>query len=195
MKLEHPSLKVRHASTQEIKSQGQDLKITIGFTQSPIGETFIAQCQLGICKLAFTSSSKERKEALKELKKLWPNAEFLENPQGITSLAQTIFYNRNKTKKATLNVFIKGSVFQNKVWKSLLKIPYGQLKSYGEIAQSIDAPHSSRAVGNAVGANPIAYLIPCHRVILSSGKIGHYRWGSLCKQRLIDWENSKLSNA
>ena len=134
----------------------------------------------------------ENKEnALRDLMIKFPNASFFEKTDEFQQNALSIF-NKDWTKLNTIKLHLKGTDFQLKVWESLLKIPLGKLSTYGNLADKIGNPKASRAVGTAIGSNPVAFLIPCHRVIQSSGKIGGYMWGSDRKQLMIGWESSKV---
>jgi AraC family transcriptional regulator of adaptative response/methylated-DNA-[protein]-cysteine methyltransferase len=147
----------------------------------------MASTTKGICHISFIASSDN---PLEKLKLDFPNAHFVkeinENHHEILS-----FFNQDWTKTTRIKLHLKGTNFQLKVWEALLKIPKGELTSYGDIAHFIDSPKSSRAVGTAIGKNPIAFLIPCHRVIRSSGVIGEYRWGANRKKAMIAWEGLK----
>lgn len=183
------------ATPGEIKSGGQGLEISYGFHDSTFGPVFIATTKKGICKLSFLSGSQQ--SVLSELQLEWPNANLISAPQVTEPLVNQLFsggVKQSNPKKGNeeLMLFLKGTPFQIKVWEALLKIPFGQLDSYDQIAAAIGKPKASRAVGSAVGANPIAYLIPCHRVIRKVGEIGQYRWGRERKQAIIGWEASKV---
>jgi len=159
----------------QFKTSGKDLTIEYATCQSPFGLAFIAATDRGICHLAFVTQNNAN-EPLDRLRKSWPNACVKLNHNKIATLGRTIF-NANAGFSSTLNMLVKGSNFQVKVWKSLLQIPSGKLCSYSHIARKIHKPRAFRAVANAIGANPIAYLIPCHRVIRSTGALGGYHWG------------------
>ena len=129
----------------------------------------------------------EKESEFQELKMLFPNAHFSQMVDLIQQNALFIFkHDWNKLHEVKLH--LKGTPFQLKVWETLLKIPMGKLSSYGSIAKDIGAPKASRAVGSAVGDNPVAFLIPCHRVIQSTGHFGEYHWGSIRKTAMIGWE-------
>ena len=130
-------------------------------------------------------------KAFDELKQLFPNASYFEKKDELQANALSIFSaDWNRPNKIKLH--LKGTGFQLKVWNMLLKIPMGSLTSYGNLAQKIDNPAASRAVGSAVGDNPVAFLIPCHRVIQSTGVLGNYHWGSTRKTAMIGWESVKM---
>lgn len=174
----------------EFKNGGEALSINYSFRQSPFGDVLIASTTKGICHLAFIW---EREAGLAELRKNFPNAQFYAKEDAFQQNAVKIF--APKGDPATIQLHIKGTGFQLKVWEALLKIPSGNLSSYGNIAQGIGRQSASRAVGSAIGDNPIAYIIPCHRVIRSSGRYGEYRWGSTRKSALIGWEAARLETS
>ncbi len=171
----------------EFKKQGAGLKISYGFSYSPFGECLLAITERGICHLGFVEGDK-RSEALSQLLQTWPGAAFAENPKRISSIVKNIFIIDQVKNTRPFNLHLKGTNFQINVWKALLSIPEGWVASYQGIASYIGYPKACRAVANAVAINPVAYLIPCHRVIAKSGKIHQYRWGSARKKALIGWE-------
>jgi AraC family transcriptional regulator, regulatory protein of adaptative response / methylated-DNA-[protein]-cysteine methyltransferase len=138
--------------------------------------------------MAFTD---DEKEALKTLQKKFPNAMYKQMVDLIQQNALYIF-SRDWKKLNTIKLHLKGTAFQIKVWETLLEIPMGQLSTYGGIAETIKSPKASRAVGSAIGDNPVAFLIPCHRVIQSTGNFGQYHWGSNRKTAMIGWEAAKI---
>jgi AraC family transcriptional regulator of adaptative response/methylated-DNA-[protein]-cysteine methyltransferase len=169
----------------EYKSKGQGVTIRYGTHESPFGTVFIAMTHKGICRMVFTDSPAAEVDSLK---KEWSAAEILLDQHHTSKTFLQIF----SENPSPLSVHIKGTPFQLKVWEALLKIPEGKLVSYGVIAEAIGKPTSSRAVGTAIGQNPIAYLIPCHRVIRQSGHLGGYRWGLTRKQAMIGWEAARV---
>jgi AraC family transcriptional regulator of adaptative response/methylated-DNA-[protein]-cysteine methyltransferase len=174
----------------EFKKQGAGLEIFYGFCESPFGTCLLAITERGICHLGFVKGDK-RSEALNQLFETWPGAVFTESHKPINLIANDIFrYDRNK-KPGPFNLHLKGTNFQVNVWKALLSIPEGWVVSYQDIASHIGHPKAFRAVANAIAINPVAYLIPCHRVIAKSGKIHQYRWGSARKKALIGWEAAR----
>lgn len=166
------------------KNGGEKLKINYSFAESPFGNLIIASTEKGVCHMAFYETEAA---ALAALKALFPKASYEQKLDLIQQNALFIF-TQDWRKLDQIKLHLKGTAFQIKVWEALLKIPTGQLKTYGQIAQQIGQPQAARAVGTAIGNNPIAFLIPCHRVIQSSGMIGQYRWGSVRKTALIGWE-------
>lgn len=174
----------------EYKNGGKNLTIQYSFNESPFGQIIVASTAKGICYLAFIDNETVGEI---ELKKQFPNANYQkqsdEIQQSVLSFFQQDWSNLKKVK-----LHLKGTDFQLKVWQALLQIPLGELTTYGNIAEKINQPKASRAVGTAIGSNPIAYLIPCHRVIQTSGKMGGYRWKPLRKKIMIGWEAAKTIN-
>ena len=148
---------------------------------SPFGSCFIATTTEGVCQLSFTNRGNE--EPLNSLALRWPEAKLIVQEKKTKALLDKIF-----TGTEAPPLHLRGSEFQLQVWQALLAIPRGEVSSYQQVAQAINKPKACRAVGNAVGANPIAYIIPCHRVILSSGELGNYHWGVEIKQAMLNWE-------
>lgn len=168
----------------EYKNGGKNLAINYSFAESPFGNIIVASTQKGICYMAF---NEDEKQALSALKSKFPNALFHQKLDLIQQNALFIFQN-DWSKLSEIKLHLKGTDFQLKVWETLLKIPMGQLATYGTIAQKIKNSNASRAVGTAIGSNPVAFLIPCHRVIQSSGNFGGYMWGNTRKTAIIGWE-------
>jgi AraC family transcriptional regulator, regulatory protein of adaptative response / methylated-DNA-[protein]-cysteine methyltransferase len=180
---------VEAATPGEIKDGGQGLRITYGFGSTPFGECIIAETDRGICHLRFIDRI-GREAALTELKAEWPKAKLKRNDVGARAGATLMFALQHRDAlPGQLRVLVKGSEFQLRVWQALVQVPLGKLVSYGQLADAIEAPGAARAVGTAVGANPIAWLIPCHRVIRETGVVGEYRWGRERKRALIAWES------
>ena len=173
------------ASPGEIKSGGDGWTLTVGFADSPFGSCMIAESPRGICRMMFVEGC-DQADAASLLGMDWPRAELQFDNRRADELASRIFRpNASKGNASSLRCLVKGTKFQTSVWRALLRVPQGQLTTYGRIAESIGKPKAFRAVGSAVGANPIAYLIPCHRVIRDTGVIGEYRWGSTRKTAMI----------
>lgn len=168
----------------EYKNKGSGLDIRYALHESIFGTLFVAQTPRGICRTSFVDQNAEEDE-LKILAKHFPLANFIEDKLSTKSFAETIFA-KEPTQK--INLHIAGTNFQLAVWRALLRIPSGQAISYGELATHLKNPNASRAVGTAVGANPVAFLIPCHRVIQQSGALGGYRWGLERKEAIQVWE-------
>ncbi|MBS1914945.1 MAG: methylated-DNA--[protein]-cysteine S-methyltransferase [Bacteroidetes bacterium] len=174
----------------EYKNGGRSLRINYSFAESPFGNLLVASTQKGICYMAF---HEDENIALEDLKMKFPNASFTRKLDMMQQNALFIFQN-DWGKLQEIKLHLKGTEFQLKVWEALLKIPMGQLATYGTIAEKIKSPNASRAVGTAIGSNPVAYLIPCHRVIQSTGNFGGYMWGPLRKTAIIGWEAAKTNS-
>ena len=173
----------------EYKNGGENLNINYDFFQSHFGKIIVASTNKGICNLAFTD---DEQIAVQALIKRFPNALFQKKADNLQKKAAGIF-SADWNNLPLIKLHLKGSEFQLKVWEALLKIPVGKLTTYGKIAGDIKMPKASRAVGTAVGANPVAWLIPCHRVIQSSGIFGGYHWGTARKTAIIGWEAAKIN--
>ncbi len=171
----------------EYKNGGENLSINYSFAESPFGEIFVASTGKGICSMEFTDN---HEISFHSLRKKYPNAHFTQTTDKQQQNALFIF-TQDWSKLKEIKLHLKGSDFQLKVWEALLKIPYGGLTTYGDIATQINNPKACRAVGTAIGENPVAFLIPCHRVIRSSGELGNYHWGEIRKTAIIGWEAAK----
>ncbi|WP_386078183.1 bifunctional transcriptional activator/DNA repair enzyme AdaA [Vreelandella sp. F11] len=176
----------------EYKRQGEGVEIAYGVHETPLGSMFVAVTPRGICRMGFVDATNSE-ELLARLAKEWPLSTLHHDPDA-TRFAVAGLFNRSGDASAALSLHVTGTNFQIAVWRALLTIPEGQLASYSHIAQALGTPKSSRAVGNAVGANPIALWIPCHRVIQQSGALGGYRWGLEKKQMVQAWELAKVDN-
>jgi AraC family transcriptional regulator of adaptative response/methylated-DNA-[protein]-cysteine methyltransferase len=173
----------------EYKYGGKNLTINYSYAESIFGNVMVASTQKGICYLAFHDNESE---ALQELNKKFPNAILRQKLDLMQQKALFIFQN-DWNKLSEIKLHLKGTDFQLKVWETLLKIPMGKLTTYGAIAKEIKNPKASRAVGTAIGNNPVAFLIPCHRVIQSTGMLGGYMWGPTRKSAMIGWEGAQTN--
>jgi len=173
----------------EYKNGGEELLINYSYAESPFGDILVASTSKGICHMAFTDGGED---ALPTLQNHFPNARYNQKLDLIQQNALYIFTQDWKTLHK-IRLHLKGTEFQLKVWETLLKIPMGRLTTYGNIAVDVQSPKASRAVGSAVGCNPVAFLIPCHRVIQSGGTFGGYMWGASRKTAMIGWEAAKTS--
>ncbi|MFT4019996.1 MAG: methylated-DNA--[protein]-cysteine S-methyltransferase [Acinetobacter sp.] len=171
----------------EYKNGGKSLQINYSFSDTIFGSIIVASTAKGICYMAFTENFEN---AVLQLKRQFPNAAFVQQVDTLQQKAISIFQ-LDHHDLSNIKLHLKGSAFQLKVWESLLKIPMGQLTTYGEIARDVGNHKASRAVGTAIGSNPVAFLIPCHRVIQSSGYFGGYMWGTTRKTAIIGWEGAK----
>lgn len=181
------------ASPGELKSGGAGWVIAAGFAASPFGTYLAAAGPRGICHLSFVETGAEP-AALDALRAEWPGARLRRDDAMAERLAARIF-TRTTARDAPLRACVRGTPFQVRVWRALLCIPAGALVSYGRLAAALDAPAAARAVGTAVGRNPLAYLIPCHRVIRETGVLGGYRWDPVRKQALLAWETDRVAAA
>lgn len=171
----------------EYKNGGESLAINYSFAETPFGEVLVASTHKGICYMAFAD---DETIAFDELKGKFPNAGFRRMTDLIQQNALYIF-TKDWSKLNQVKLHLKGTEFQLKVWESLLSIPMGKFTTYGKLASQLNNPKASRAVGSAVGDNPVAFLIPCHRVIQSTGSFGQYHWGSTRKTAMLGWEAAK----
>lgn len=177
---------------QEYKEKGKNIVIEYGFHSTPFGEAIIGATERGITHLSFLQGS-NRKEAVAELEAAWEQATVQPAKGSTDRLAKAIFHRTPGDQQEKLNVLVKGTNFQVKVWNALLEIPYGSVTNYQSIAKHIGQPGALQAVGSAVGANPVGYLIPCHRVIRKNLIIGEYHWGTERKKAMLGWEMVKAA--
>jgi len=171
----------------EYKMHGSGLEISYGFHPSPFGECMVALTERGICGLAFVQKG-DRQEIIQDLRRRWLNAELIEDRARTAQVVERIFPLAFGHQIAPLHLYLNGTNFQIKVWEALLRVPSGALTTYQEIARRLGMPGAARAVGQAVSANPIAFIIPCHRVITKMGVLGGYRWGASRKMAMVGWE-------
>ncbi len=171
----------------EYKNGGEKLQINYSFAESPFGNLIVASTARGVCHLAF---QEDEGQAFQGLMALFPNAQYKRNLDLLQQHALFLFQH-DWSKLSQVKLHLKGTEFQLKVWEALLHIPMGKLSTYGEIATHLGNPNASRAVGTAIGSNPVAFLIPCHRVIQSTGMLGGYRWGETRKTAIIGWEGAQ----
>ena len=178
----------------QYKRLGGGLRIHYGVHPSPFGPMLLALTDKGICALAFGSEETLEEEA-QDLAQRWPAAQVLEAPRRTAPTAQRLFNPDSRAQdnhEAGYRLFVKGTNFQINVWRALLRIPEGSLISYKQLAQLTGNPEAIRATASAVGANPVSYLIPCHRVLRGSGQLGGYHWGIERKQALIAWDSARV---
>jgi len=168
----------------EIKSLGRGVHVSYGITATPFGDALIGWTSRGVCYLAFCDEQEAEKQ--QELSIQWPSAILIQDDPGAADLCSRIF--SSNSERGKLHLLLQGTNFQIKVWEALLNIGPSQLVSYSQLASMIDSPKAQRAVGSALAANTIGYLIPCHRVIRESGESGIYRWGSDRKMAIQAWE-------
>ncbi len=180
-------VKIEGMTPGEYKNGGENLSINYSFYDCPFGDILVASTHKGVCYLAF---SENQPTALNLLLNRFPNARFQERHDFIQKNALYIF-TKDWSKLNQVKLHLKGTDFQLKVWEMLLKIPMGGLSTYGSIAKDLINPNASRAVGTAIGSNPVAFLIPCHRVIQANGTLGGFMWGTTRKTAIIGWEAAK----
>lgn len=181
-------IKVEGMTPGEYKNGGELLQINYSFAESPFGLIIVASTEKGICHMAFADEGRET--AFANLKRVFPNATYTQLVDSIQQNALFIF-GQDWSKLGQIKLHLKGTQFQIKVWETLLKVPIGGLTTYAGLAEKAGHAGASRAVGTAVGSNPVAFLIPCHRVIKATGEIGEYHWGSIRKNAIIGWEAAK----
>ena len=186
-------VQIEAVTPSEYKQAGQGLSIAYAYHETPYGLAFIAMTERGICQFDFVEAG-QREEPLVRLREQWYQATISEDNSATRQVVQSLFAGKNLSPKSQgdrpLSLWVRGTNFQLNVWRALLKIPAGQLASYADIAQAIGKPKASRAVGSAIGRNPVALLIPCHRVIRQSGELGGYRWGEVRKQAILARETA-----
>lgn len=182
-------VKIEGMTPGEYKNKGENIYINYSFQKTLFGEVLVASTQKGICYMGF---SDDAQKAFSELKIRFPKANFTAKTD-IHQQNVVQIYQQDWSHLKQVKLHLKGTDFQLKVWETLLQIPMGKLSTYGSIAKKIQKPKAARAVGTAIGCNPIAFLIPCHRVIQSSGIIGGYMWGTTRKTAILGWEASKIA--
>ncbi|AIC29059.1 methylated-DNA--protein-cysteine S-methyltransferase protein [Rhizobium etli bv. phaseoli str. IE4803] len=176
-------------SPGEWKAKGGGLAIRYGFHNCPFGAALVMVTDRGLAGLAFSDSGDE-KACLEDMTCRWPNAEYIEDRQATTPYADRIFQPGRWTSDQPLRVVLIGTDFQVSVWQSLLKIPFGKAVTYSDIARDIGRPTAMRAVGAAVGANPISFVVPCHRALGKNGALTGYHWGLTRKRAMLGWESA-----
>lgn len=178
------------ASPGEIKSGGAGWTLEAGFAPSPFGTLLAATGPRGICHLAFVDKP-DKEGAWERLRAAWPNARLQRNDVLAANVSQSVFQApAGERRPSGLRAYVRGTEFQVRVWRALLEVPPGRLVSYQQLATHVGSPSAARVVGSAVGQNPLAGLIPCHRVIRTTGVLGDYRWGATRKRAIIGWETA-----
>jgi AraC family transcriptional regulator, regulatory protein of adaptative response / methylated-DNA-[protein]-cysteine methyltransferase len=178
------------ASPGELKSGGLGCEIRYGLALTPFGVWLAAEMYRGVCHLSFVDDG-ESADAVAALRNEWPNAHLIRDDAAARKLSSLIFAEPTREHlPRTLSAFVRGTPFQLRVWRALLHVPAGALVTYGQLAAASGSPTAARAVGNAVGSNPLAFLIPCHRVIRETGVVGNYRWGQTRKRSMLAWESA-----
>jgi len=174
-------------SPGEWKVGGSGLTLTYGFHPSPFGTALVMTTPRGLAGLALADAGRER-GALADMRSRWPNARYVEDATATAPTAQRIFNPALWKQEQPLRVVLIGTDFEVRVWEKLLTIPMGRLTTYSDLAASAGAPKAARAVGAAVGKNPICFVVPCHRVVGKSGDITGYHWGLTRKRAMLGWE-------
>ncbi|MBS1682429.1 MAG: methylated-DNA--[protein]-cysteine S-methyltransferase [Bacteroidetes bacterium] len=176
---------------QEYKLHGSGLRIEYGFHETTFGSALFGITERGICWLSFLQTDEDPRIEMEKMKAHWHASVFYQNQELTKLFAEKIFKSSASSAGNGFHLFVKGTNFQVKVWQALLRLSVGKVTTYQTIAEQISSPKALQAVGTAVGANHIAYLIPCHRVIRKDGALGDYRWGSARKKSMIGWELAK----
>lgn len=185
-------VKVEAMSPGEVKAKGEGLTLTWGLHETPFGQGLYVMTDRGMAGLAFCGAGEASIEGARaDMMARWPNARFVKDASTSRDIA-TRLYSRDP---GTIRVDLSGTPFQLQVWQALLQIPEGQAVTYSDLAAHIGRPKAVRAVGTAVGRNPISYLIPCHRVLKLSGALGGYHWGTQRKRAILAWESAKAGLA
>jgi AraC family transcriptional regulator, regulatory protein of adaptative response / methylated-DNA-[protein]-cysteine methyltransferase len=181
-------------SPGEWKSGGEGLTLSYGFYPSPFGAALVIATERGLCGLAFADAGEEAK-AFADMRSRWPRAHFVENAAITAPLARRIFDPATWRAEEPLKVIMIGTDFEVRVWETLLRIPMGRASTYSDIAKKVGNPKAARAVGAAVGKNPVCFVVPCHRVIGKSGDLTGYHWGLTRKRAILGWEAGQLGGA
>lgn len=174
-------------SPGEFRSDGDGLRVVHGFGESPFGRAGIAMTDRGICDLAFVDGP-TRGDWLARRRSQWPSADWVKDDAAAQAMLDRVFAADASLAGRGLSVWVSGTNFQAQVWRALLRIPRGGLLSYGQLARLIGRPGAARAVGSAVARNPVAFLVPCHRVLREDGDYGNYHWGRDRKRAICAWE-------
>jgi AraC family transcriptional regulator of adaptative response/methylated-DNA-[protein]-cysteine methyltransferase len=177
----------------QYKSRGEGLKIAYGYHGTPFGECLLAKTDRGICGLNFVQNN-DRRQVFASMEDRWQNATLIEDPDLTRPFVERIFDPSDRQKSTPLHLVLSGTNFQIKVWEALTKIPMGAVVSYENVAAHIGMPKASRAVGNAVGSNPVSFVIPCHRVIRKTAEFGNYGGGVARKLAILGWEAVRSNN-
>jgi AraC family transcriptional regulator of adaptative response/methylated-DNA-[protein]-cysteine methyltransferase len=178
-------------SPGEWKNGGAGMRLVFGFHPSPFGAAIVIASDRGLAGLAFADAGGEQ-AALADMKRRWPNATYVEDQARTATLARRVFDTKLWRADQPLRVVLIGTDFEVRVWQTLLKIPLGKATTYSSIAANVDRPKASRAVGAAVGKNPVSFVVPCHRVIGKSGALTGYHWGITRKQAMLGWEAGQV---
>lgn len=178
-------------SPGEWKKGGEGTTLRYGFHPSPFGVAIVIASERGLSGLAFADEGEEQ-SAFADMRRRWPLAIYVHDQAGTTALAQRIFDSSQWCADQPLRVVLIGTDFEVRVWETLLKIPMGKATTYSDVANKILSPKASRAVGAAVGRNPVSFVVPCHRVLGKSGALTGYHWGTTRKQAMLGWETGRF---
>jgi AraC family transcriptional regulator of adaptative response/methylated-DNA-[protein]-cysteine methyltransferase len=178
----------------DFKAGGAGLMLRYGFHPSPFGEAILVATERGVAGIGFVDGG-DRPAALADMRRRWPKAEYAEHGPGTAPLARRVFEPSTWRAEEPLRVVLIGTDFEVRVWRTLLRIPFGRATTYSEIANRIGRPSAARAVGAAVGKNPVSFVVPCHRVLGRSGALTGYHWGLTRKQAILGWEAGQGSLA
>jgi len=181
-------------SPGEWKSGGEGLTVFFGFHPSPFGSALVMATERGLAGLAFADPGEER-AALADMKARWPRAAYVEDSARTAAIARRIFDSSQWQQDKPLRVVLIGTDWEVRVWETLLQIPMGRLTTYSDIANKIHKPAAARAVGAAVGKNPVSFVVPCHRVVGKSGDLTGYHWGITRKRAMLGWEAGQVGAA
>jgi AraC family transcriptional regulator, regulatory protein of adaptative response / methylated-DNA-[protein]-cysteine methyltransferase len=181
-------------SPGEWKSGGEGLTVFFGFHPSPFGSALVMATERGLAGLAFADPGEEA-AALADMKARWPRATYVENSARTAAIARRIFDSSQWQQNKPLRVVLIGTDWEVRVWETLLQIPMGRLTTYSDIASKIHKPAAARAVGAAVGKNPVSFVVPCHRVVGKSGDLTGYHWGITRKRAMLGWEAGQVGAA
>ena len=181
-------------SPGEWKSGGEGLTVFFGFHPSPFGSALVMATERGLAGLAFADPGEER-AALADMKGRWPRATYVEDSARTAAIARRIFDSSQWQQDKPLRVVLIGTDWEVRVWETLLQIPMGRLTTYSDIASKIRKPAAARAVGAAVGKNPVSFVVPCHRVVGKSGDLTGYHWGITRKRAMLGWEAGQVGAA
>ncbi len=178
-------------SPGEWKSGGAGLTVTYGFHPSLFGTALVMTTERGLCGLAFADEG-ETADALEDMRKRWPNARYVEDQARTAAAARRIFEPTQWRKETPLRIVLIGTDFEVRVWETLLRIPLGRAATYSDVARNVCSEKAARAVGAAVGKNPISFVVPCHRVVGKNGNLTGYHWGLTRKRAMLGWEAGRL---
>jgi AraC family transcriptional regulator of adaptative response/methylated-DNA-[protein]-cysteine methyltransferase len=179
-------------SPGEWKAGGEGLTITYGFHPSPFGLALVLATERGLCGMAFADAGDET-AAFADMSGRWPKATYVEDRERTEPLAQRIFDPKLWRPDRPLRVVLIGTDFEVRVWETLLSVPFGKLTTYSDVAAKVHAPKAARAVGAAVGKNPLCFVVPCHRVVGKSGELTGYHWGLTRKRAILGWEAGRMA--